>query len=60
MKNGVSLNVYEGEIQAKKREKKEGVQEEEKKEKEKKKRRRYSLDPGWSGLSHSEGDFLKS
>ena len=38
-----------------------GGKEEEKKkgERMKKKRRRDSLDPGGSGLSHFEGDFLK-
>ena len=63
MKNGVSSNVYEGEIQAKKPEE-EGKRKEEKgrgesrgkKEERKKKRMRDSLDLGGSGISHFEGD----
>ena len=66
VQNGVSSDVYEGEIQAKKP-KEEGKRNEEKgrgerrgnKEERKKKRMRDSLDQGGSGLSHFEGDFLK-
>ena len=63
MQNGVALDFYEVEIQAKKLKKKKGrgKREEEKKKGKwrKKKRRRDSLDPGGSGLPHFEGDFLK-
>ena len=68
VKNGVSLDVYEGEIQEKKceeegdkqKEAKRKKKREEKKGKMRKKReRRDSLDPVGSGLSHFEGDFLK-
>ena len=71
MQNGVSLDVYEGEIQArnmnrkgtskKKTRGKKGEKKikEKKKKKRKRKRRRDSLDPSGSGLSHFEGNFLK-
>ena len=62
MKNEVSSYIYEGEIQEKKNMKKEGEKGEEENKKgkrRKKKRMRDSLDPGGSGLSHFEGDFLK-
>ena len=56
MQNGVSSDVYEGEIQAKKKKmKKEGGK---KGKRRKNERIRDSLDPGGSGLSHFEGDFL--
>ena len=68
VQNGLSSDVYEGEIK-KKRQKKDGDKQKEAKRKKwreekkvkmrKKKSRRDSLDPGGSGLSHFEGDFLK-
>ena len=68
MKNGVSSDIYEGEIQAtnvrrtgtrKKEAKRKKGREKKKGKMRKKKRRRDSLDPSRSGLSHFEGDFLK-
>ena len=64
MQNGVSSDVYEGKIQGKKckkeRGRKEGKGRGKKGEKgRKEKNMRDSLDPGGSGLSHFEGDFLK-
>ena len=57
MQNGVSLDVYEGEIQEKKPWVSRGKERRKKKgERRKKKTRRDSLDPGRSGLSHFEGD----
>ena len=65
-KKGVSSDVYEGEIQVRKH-KEEGdklkevnrkKRREEKKGKKRKNKRRDSLDPGGSGLSHFERDFL--
>ena len=61
VQNGVSSDIYEGEIQAKRlwvRRGKKG-REGKKGKMRKKKRMRDSLDPGGSGLSHFEGDFLK-
>ena len=62
MKNGVSSDVYEGEIQAKKMKKRKGTRkkkverkkwrEEKKGKKRKKKKMRDSLDLSGSGLSH--------
>ena len=65
MQNGVNSNVYEGEREAKKSEKKEGHKGEERKgngggvKKRKKKRMRNSSDPDGSALSHFERGFPK-
>ena len=68
MQNGVSSDVYEGEILAKNVKRKETSKKESKRKKRreakkgkmrKKKKMRYSLDTSRSGHSHFEGDFLK-
>ena len=59
MQNGVSSYFYEGELQAKKKSEEEKRERRKERKSRKKKKRRVSLDPGMSGLSHFEGDFLK-
>ena len=58
VQNGVSSDVYEGEIQEK-NEKRKGTSKKKPREEKKGKMMRDSLDLGVSGLSHFEGDFLK-
>ena len=58
MQNGVSSNVYEGEILSKNRNEMRERGGGKKGEMRKKKRRKDSLYLGRSGLSHLKGDFL--